>query len=107
MTRSDAGSGADTAVKRRLWPHLVLVAVGLAGLVWALWLSASPVIVCRDVEMRPGDVCHNAEGRKGVQTYQERWDAAQQARPVVGVLSVVLVGFGGALSAQAVRRPQA
>ena len=103
MTRSDAGSGADTAVKRRLWPHLVLVAVGLAGLVWALWLSASPVIVCRDVEMRPGDVCHNAEGTK-VQTYDDRLDALRLSTPVMVGTGVVVAGFGAALAVADRRR---
>ena len=86
----------------RLGWHLALAAVGLVGLVWALTVAANPVITCREVVMRPGDVCANAEGTRS-QTYAERWDAAQQARPVIGVMGLVVAGFGAALAVQDVR----
>ncbi len=81
-------------MRRRLLLHVVLGVLGLLGPVWALTLGAHPVVMCHDVVMAPGDVCANAEGTR-VQTYQERWDAAQQARPVVGVVGAVVAVFAG------------
>lgn len=77
----------------RQWAHLVLAAVGVAAVLWAVLLSANPTIWCRDQVMRPGDVCSNADGTK-VQTYEQRFSAAQWARPVVGGVGVVVAGFG-------------
>lgn len=87
---------------RRLWWHVALTAIGLVGVVWALTVAANPVITCRDVVMRPGDVCANAEGTRS-QTWEERSAAAQQARPVIGVMGLVVAGFGVALAVQDVR----
>ena len=80
----------------RRWAHLALAAAGLAAVLWAVLLSANPTIWCRDQVMRPGEVCSNAQGTK-VQTYEERFSAAQWARPVVGVVGAVVAGFGIAL----------
>lgn len=88
---------------RRLGAHLALAAVGVAVLIWALTLGADPTIRCRDLVMRPGDVCTNAQGTK-VQTYQERFDAAQQARPVIGGVGLLVGGFGAALAVAEFRR---
>lgn len=82
---------------RRL-AHAALVLAGVLAVAWALTLGATPTITCRDVVMAPGDTCANARGTRS-QTYAERWDAAQGARPVVGVLGVVVAGFGAALYA--------
>lgn len=79
-------------MRRRLLLHALLAVLGLLGVVWALTIGATPVIMCHDVVMRPGDVCANADGTR-TQTYQERWDAAQGARPVVAVVGVVVAGF--------------
>ena len=86
----------------RLWWHLALAAAGLVGVVWALTVAANPVITCREVAMQPGDLCANADGSR-TQTYAERFDAAQQARPVIGVVGLVVAGFGVALAVQDVR----
>ena len=80
----------------RRWAHLALAAAGVAAVLWAVLLSANPTIWCRDQVMHPGQVCSNAQGTK-VQTYEERFSAAQWARPVVGVVGLVVAGFGVAL----------
>lgn len=84
-------------MSRRFWAHVGLAVVGVAAVLWALTLGAHPTIECRGVEMRPGDVCANAEGTR-VQTYEERMTAHQQARPVVGGVGGVLAAFGVGLA---------
>lgn len=80
---------------RRL-AHAGLVLAGVLAVVWALTWGAHPTITCRDVVMGPGDTCVNADGSR-TQTYEERRDAAERARPVVGGVGVLLAGFGAAL----------
>ena len=77
----------------RQWAHLALAAAGLAAVLWAVVLGANPTIWCREQVMHAGQVCTNAQGTK-VQTYEERYAAAQWARPVVGVVGAVVAGFG-------------
>ncbi|MFT3862081.1 hypothetical protein [Micropruina sp.] len=76
----------------RSWAQLALAAAGLAAVLWAVLLGANPTIWCRDQVMHAGQVCVNAQGTK-VQTYEERYSAAQWARPVVGVVGVAVTGF--------------
>lgn len=83
--------------------HLVLAAAGLAAVLWAVLLAGSQPIWCRDQVMHPGDLCHNAQGTK-IQTYDERYNAAQWARPVVGVVGAVVTGFAVLLYRGSVRR---
>ena len=64
----------------RRWAHLALAAAGAAAVLWAVVLAANPTIWCREQVMHPGEVCSNAQGTK-VQTYEERYAAAQWARP--------------------------
>lgn len=90
---------------RSRWAQIVLGAVGLVAVFWAVVLAADPVIVCRDTVMRPGQVCANADGTR-TQTYAERYAAAQGARPVIGVLGVAVIGFAFWLSRSA-REPLA
>ncbi|MCW3156829.1 hypothetical protein [Micropruina sonneratiae] len=80
----------------RQWAHLALAAVGVAAVLWALVLGAHPTIWCRDQVMQPGQTCSNAQGTK-VQTYEERFSAAQWARPVVGGVGLAVTGFALAL----------
>lgn len=80
----------------RQWAHLTLAAAGVVAVLWAVVLGANPTIWCRDQVMRPGQTCTNADGNK-VQTYEERFSAAQWARPVVGVVGLAVAGFGVAL----------
>lgn len=80
----------------RLIRHVALLLLGLFGVVWAFTWGANPTIVCRDVVMQPGDVCTNAEGTR-TQTYEERFAAAQAARPVMGIVGGVVAAFAGGL----------
>ncbi|MEA4944079.1 MAG: hypothetical protein VB080_06525 [Propionicimonas sp.] len=77
---------------RRRWAHLLLGLAGLVAIGWAVVWGANPQITCGDVVMGPGDVCAHAGGDK-IQTYDERLEAAQGARPVVGVVGLLVVGF--------------
>lgn len=87
-------------MRRRLVLHTLLLVLGLLGPLWALTWGANPVIVCHGVVMHPGDTCANADGGQ-VQTYEQRWNAAQGARPVIGVVgSVVAVFAAGLLRAE-------
>jgi len=90
-------------LSRRFWGHVALAVVGTLAVVWALTLGASPSIECRGVPMAPGDVCSNAEGTR-VQTYDERMDAAQAARPVIGGVGGLVAAFGVGLAVGERRR---
>lgn len=90
----------------RMAAHVALVVAGLAVVLWALTLAAHPAITCRDAVMGPGDVCVDASGRR-VQTYEERWAAAQAARPVVAGAGLAVAGFGTVLALQERRRAHA
>jgi len=79
-------------MSRRRWAHLLLGLAGLAAIGWAVWWGANPQVLCRDRVMGPGDVCAHA-GDQQVQTYEERLAAAESARPVVGAVGLLLVGF--------------
>ena len=88
---------------RRVWAHAALAIVGAAAVIWALTLGANPTITCGDVVMAPGDVCVNAQGTRQ-QTYAERVDAAQQARPVIVGVGLLVAGFGAVLGVAELRR---
>jgi hypothetical protein len=77
---------------RRRWAHLLLGLAGLVAIGWAVWWGANPQLLCRDEVMGPGDVCTHA-GDDQVQTYEERLAANEAARPVVGVVGLLLLGF--------------
>jgi hypothetical protein len=83
-------------MSRSRWAHLLLGLAGLVAIGWAVVWGADPQVVCRDQVMQPGDVCAHA-GNDAVQTYEERLAAAQSARPVVGVVGLLVVGFAGYL----------
>ena len=83
---------------KRAIAHGILSAAGVLALGWSLTLGANPTIACREVTMQPGDVCTNAQGTK-IQTYEERMEAAQQARPVIGGVGAAVALFGGVLIA--------
>lgn len=81
---------------RRTLAQLALGLVGLLALGWALVGGADPEITCRGEVMRPGESCaHAGDGR--TQTYEERFSAAQVARPVVGTVGLLVVGFASYL----------
>lgn len=79
-------------MNRRRWAHLLLALVGLIAIGWAVIWGANPTVTCRDQVMQPGDICSHA-GDEKTQTYEERLEAAQTARPVMGVVGVLMVGF--------------
>jgi hypothetical protein len=79
-------------VSRRRWAHLLLGLAGLIAIGWAVIWGANPTVTCRDQVMVPGDVCTHA-GDEKIQTYDERRAAAEGARPVMGVVGVLMIGF--------------
>lgn len=79
-------------MNRRRWAHLLLGLVGLVAIGWAVVWGAAPTVTCRDEVMQPGDICSHA-GDEKTQTYEERLAAAEAARPVMGVVGVLMVGF--------------
>lgn len=84
---------------RRAAAHLALALVGLAAVLWAVTLAATPTLMCRDVVLQPGDTCPNADGTQ-VQTYEQRLATWQAARPVVAGVGLLVAGFGAVLLAQ-------
>ena len=83
-------------MSRRRWMHLLLGLAGLVTIGWAVIWGANPTVTCRDEVMQPGDICTHA-GDEKTQTYEERLAAAHAARPVMGAVGVLLVGFAGYL----------
>jgi hypothetical protein len=90
--------------------HLVVLVAGLVAFGWALFAPV-PTIRCHDQVMRPGDVCSYASldgTNKGrTQSYEERLATERSARPVVGVVGILVAGFGGALLWSATKRARA
>ena len=56
------------------------------------------------LEMHPGEVCVKADNTGRVQTYEDRVEAAQQSRPVVGAVGAAVAGFGGWLACAEARK---
>lgn len=86
--------------------HVILVALGLSAVIWAVAFAGSQTLWCREQVLRPGQVCANAEGTK-VQTYEERLRATQLSRPIVAVAGLATAAFGVALWRGARREAQA
>ncbi|MBI4900782.1 MAG: hypothetical protein HY829_09925 [Actinobacteria bacterium] len=90
--------------------HLVVLVAGLVAFGWALFAPVATVR-CHDQVMRPGDVCSYAsldgttKGR--TQSYEERVATEKSARPVVGVVGILVAGFGGSLLWSATKRARA
>lgn len=82
-------------MKRQL-AHAALAVAGLLAVVWVFTWGAAPQISCRGAVMGPGDVCTSADGERE-QTYEQRYAAAQDARPVIGVVGTGVAAFGCAL----------
>lgn len=78
--------------------HALVTLVGLVVLLYPVTFGASPEISCRGVQMRAGDTCAKADS-SGVQTYEQRLRAANQAKPVIFGVGLLLVLFGGVLLA--------
>jgi hypothetical protein len=89
-------------VRARL-AHAALILVGLLTVLYPLTVGATPVVSCRGVVMRPGDTCAKA-GDEAVQTYEQRVQAADAAKPVIVGVGLLVAGFGTFLLVNAVRR---
>jgi hypothetical protein len=102
------GTTGNTAIMRarviraRL-AHAALILVGLLVFLYPLTVGASPRISCRGVQMHPGDSCVKAQDG-GVQTYEQRARTANQAKPVVLGVGLLVAGFGTLLLVADVRR---
>lgn len=89
--------------RRAVLAHALVALVGVLVLLYPFTLGASPAVLCRGVEMRPGDVCSKAGG-SGTQTYEQRAAAVRQARPVIAVGGLLVAGFGVVLLVGELRR---
>jgi hypothetical protein len=85
--------------------HAALILLGLLIALYPLTVGADPEISCRGVVMRPGDTCAKA-GDEAVQTYEQRVQAADAAKPVILGVGLLVAGFGTALLVSAVRTPR-
>ena len=94
---------APARPRRTRLAHGVLILVGLLILLYPLTVGATPDISCRGVPMRPGDSCAKAQ-ESDVQTYEQRRRTANQAKPVIVVLGLLVTGFGSTLLLADVRR---
>jgi hypothetical protein len=83
--------------------HVALILVGLLIFLYPLTVGASPSISCRGVVMHPGDTCSKAQDA-GVQTYEQRLRTANQAKPVVLGVGLLVTAFGSWLLVADLRR---
>jgi hypothetical protein len=83
--------------------HVGMILVGLVIFLYPFTVGASLQIRCRGVDMRPGDTCAKAQNA-GVQTYEQRLRTANQAKPVMVGVGLLVVGFGTYLLVSDVRR---
>ena len=88
--------------------HIVVIIVGLLVVAYPFTLGADPEVTCRGEVMSAGDTCAKAD-RSGTigeetQTYDERADAAGNAKPVIVGVGVVVTAFGVVLLVGEVRR---
>jgi hypothetical protein len=90
-------------VTRTRVAHAALILVGLVILLYPLTIGANPRISCRGVEMSPGDSCSKVDNA-GVQTYEQRLRTANQAKPVILGVGVLVTGFASWLLVADVRR---
>lgn len=78
--------------------HAVVTLVGLLILLYPFTLGAHPAITCRGVEIRAGQSCAKAD-HSGVRTYEQSRRAADQAKPVVVGVGLLVAAFGAVLLA--------
>lgn len=81
----------------RVWlAHLGLVLVGILIIAFPFTLGSEPNLNCRGVPMNPGDTCTKADG-DALETYEDRVEKADDAKPIVVVVGAVVAVFGGVL----------
>ncbi len=83
--------------------HILLILAGLLVVAYPLTIGATSSVACRGVVMHAGDVCPKADN-SGVQTYEQRAADGRNARPVILVVGLLVVGFGTSLLATELRR---
>jgi hypothetical protein len=76
--------------------------VGLLVLLYPLTLGAHPRVSCRGVVITAGQACPKAD-HSGVQTYEQRLRTANQAKPVIAGVGLLVTVFGAVLLAADVR----
>lgn len=88
--------------------HLALVLIGLGVAIWGAATMWNPRVMCFGVEMHPGDVCKTSTfsqvGAGKVQTYEQRVHGSRLSQPLVIGTGVLMVGFGGLLLRQDLRK---
>ncbi|MGO1975085.1 MAG: hypothetical protein ACTH2Q_19180 [Propionibacteriaceae bacterium] len=83
--------------RSRTWlAHLALVLVGIVIILFPFTFGSEPNLNCRGVPMNPGDTCTKADG-EALETYEDRVEKANDAKPIVVVVGLVVAGFGGVL----------
>lgn len=89
-----------------LWAFVV---AGIAVVAWGVSSWVSPTMMCRGVEMGPGDSCEyssRTDERTGrLQTYEERLAEARGQVPFAVAAGLGMTAFGGWLLWQESRRP--
>ncbi|GAA4904192.1 hypothetical protein GCM10025789_24050 [Tessaracoccus lubricantis] len=84
-----------------LWAFVV---AGIAIVAWAVASWVSPTMMCRGVEMGPGDTCEYSsrtdEHTGQVQTYEERVAVARSQAPFAVATGLGMAAFGGWLLRQ-------
>lgn len=73
--------------------HAIVILVGLLIVLYPLTVGAVPRISCRGVQMHPGDTCSKVADA-GAETYEQRVRTANQAKPVLVGVGVLVAGFG-------------
>jgi len=76
--------------------HAAVVLAGLVILLYPLTIGSHPRVVCRGVEMHAGQSCPKA-GSAGVQTYEQRLRTANEAKPVIAGVGLLVTVFGAVL----------
>lgn len=78
-----------------LWAFIV---AGIAVVIWGASSWIAPTMMCRGVEMGPGDTCEyssRTNERTGtVQTYEERLAEARSQAPFGAVAGLGMTAFG-------------
>lgn len=78
-----------------LWAFIV---AGMAVVAWAVASWVAPTMMCRGVEMGPGDTCEyssRTDERTGqTQTYEERLAVARGQVPFAVAAGLGMAGFG-------------
>lgn len=83
--------------------HALLIVVGLVIFCYPLTVGATPSISCRGTAMGPGDTCSKAQDG-AVQTYEQRRRTADQAKPVLLGVGLLVTAFATSLLVTDLRR---